>query len=257
MGFDVTFHPVDKQDLKHFLFDVVEDNSLADSRAAELATDEEKRKMVMLIYSQFPEWLRDMETFDDSLFRTRETMGWKIRAALHRYPRRYYEIGPTFAYAAAAIAGFRHPYWYSRGSALSFLIQYAPILKFIFIPLPRLFPGKLSKVTDASGGRIIENYCGSGYIEAQRLQFLERYLQSLEIRRVPGGKSVIYQVFDDDNIHALMAAVTYAKDRQLGLMEASDIVVPIADQFASDPDNLRASFLEGGRLKGQDSGRSD
>jgi hypothetical protein len=50
--------------------------------------------------------------------------------------------------------------------------------------------------------------------------------------------------FESDNFKSLLAALNYAKANNLGLMEASDLVVPISNQCASDFNKLRAPFLK-------------
>src|SRR5207253_693867 len=112
MGFDVTFHPIGADQLRHFLFDVLDDGSLAAARAAELSAEPKHRKVLDQLYESFPGWLAG---------------------------RGAPPVGNSFAVVAAVIAGFLHPYWYARGTALTFLAEeHLPEMKSLFVPLGRL-----------------------------------------------------------------------------------------------------------------------
>ncbi len=49
---------------------------------------------------------------------------------------------------------------------------------------------------------------------------------------------------DSEFIWALKSLQDYCIKNNTGFIEASDIVVPIVDEFSANPDNLRARFLD-------------
>ena len=210
MGYDITFHPVAIADLERLVFDVVRTPALAAARAKEAS--KKKAKAVTRIYGYFPGWLDDDEA----------------------------AVNATFAVAAAAVAGFRHPYWYARGAALSFL----PKLPVKLVPLNRLADGLFARMPDANGDRIDSNYTASGVILPDQLAALAGWLDASKNAKAIG------KVFDDDGLDSLRRAIAYAVSRRLGLMEAADLVVPFAGEGVTDLDNLRAHFLE--RLEPED-----
>jgi len=216
MGFDVTFHPVSPRDLQYFVFDVFADPSLAPSRAAELTDDPAKQAFVSEgIYGRFASWTTER-------------------------PLRF---AGTIAFACAAVAGFRHPYWYAGGLALSFLgdtLGVAPR----FTPLPRLARGPVHQLTDESEGLIRHNYSASGLLEPAQLVAVVSQLQSLEDRP---ADAVGFALADCEGRQALERAVGYARRHELGLIEAADLVVPFAGQSSTDIDHLRGRFV--GRLE--------
>ncbi len=204
MGYDVTFHPVAIADLERLVFDVVRTPTLAAARAKEASA--KKAKAVADIYGHFPAWLDD----DDA------------------------EVNATFAFAAAAVAGFRHPYWYARGSAMSFL----PKLPVKLVPMNELAGGLFAKQPGAKEPRIGNNYTASGVVMPDQLDALASWLGASK------NKKAIDKVFDDDGLDSLRRAIAYARSCGLGLMEAADLVVPMANEGATDLDNLRAHFLK-------------
>jgi hypothetical protein len=113
MGFDITFHPVSRDDLQRFVFDVFNEPSLAESRATELSADPNAQSQILELYGQFPQWAADGEA----------------------------PFEATFAVACAAVAGWRHPYWYARGQALSFLATEEEAIGALLTPLPTIAQG--------------------------------------------------------------------------------------------------------------------
>jgi len=206
MGYDVTFHPVSRNQLKHFVFDVFNDASVAESRAAELSNDPEAQEQIVGLYGQFPEWEED----DEAPFEA------------------------TFAVAAAAIAGWLHPYWYARGQALSFMAFEHPEVAECFTPLPRLATGRFASLPDDSDGFLGENFTASGFISPDKFDTLTRLVKELAAPKF----------FAQDGLESLHAALGYARAKGLGLLEATDIVVPSAGEFTSNPENLRAHYLK-------------
>ncbi len=213
MGYDITFHPISKADLDRYLFQVADDPNLADARAKELAgKNADDFQMIMeFYYENFPEWLA--ETTEQ------EKQGLPAFAA-------------RFVRTAAALAGFKYPYWYCRGSALSFVATEEPSLRALITPVSRFASGTLKNMGDSSEGLITENFSASGFIGD--IAALRRELSKLT--------KAMSEVFDAEGRWALDNAMNYAEKHGLGLIEAADVYVPM-EGGGSKYENLRAQFL--------------
>lgn len=228
MGYDITYHPVSVSDIQYFLFDVLADPSLAETRARELATDEEDYRMIREFY---------YDELDGKLPEIRENEKKGLPAA-----------SCWLARTAAALAGFKYPYWYCRGSALSFMAHEDQSLKGIFTSICDLGRATLGDLVDSSDGLITDNYTASGYIAqpGQIAQHIKRLSEPRVKKRLFGLKSetipsLFESTFDDEGIEALERAVRYCDQHGLGMIEASDVYCPMAGG-GSRYDNLRAAF---------------
>ena len=47
---------------------------------------------------------------------------------------------------------------------------------------------------------------------------------------------------DEETLWGIQKALTYCQEHKLGLIEASDLVIPITDDFSCNPDNFNAYF---------------
>jgi hypothetical protein len=216
MGFDVTFHPISKDQLQHFFFDVLDDPSKADARAKELAADAKRRKVISKLYKALPKCLED----DDAT------------------------VGTDFAVGAAIIAGFLHPYWYARGDAITFLAEkHEPKLVKLFVPLGKVTKSKISRLKDTTRGLIWGNESASGFIPPKNIAKVDAILDDLANQPGRGGLSKLETVVGDESLESIRAVLTYCRQNNLGMIEAADIVVPIANQCVTDFNNMRAHFL--------------
>jgi hypothetical protein len=96
MGYDITFHPITREELKEFVFDVIMDPGLANKRAALISNNTAMQESIRNIYGKMS--------------------GFRQMVLNGNYP-----FPATYSYATAAIAGFLHPYWYARGSCITFI----------------------------------------------------------------------------------------------------------------------------------------
>ena len=162
MGYDVTFHPVSAAELQRFVFDLVDKPALAKARVAEISSVARKRKDLIDISGHLS--------------------AFAAQAAADRHA-----FGNTIAFAAAAVAGFLHPYWYARGAALTFLCvtKLAKSTEVPFTPLPKLAKGKVAKLKDGSDGFLTNNYTASGFIAPERIAGVEALLDRLVAKKAP------------------------------------------------------------------------
>lgn len=212
MSFDITFHPITKEELQSFFIEVLNRPEDAGAKASEITTDPEKEARIMGIYEECGDVLAD------------------VRAKKEPFS--------TLVLGAGAIAGFLHPYWYSRGSSISFLCLEDERFDPLLISLAALFPRAFNGIKDESGGYIMDNFSGGGYVSNGNLPALKSML--LDDRY----EDAVTSIFAEDSFEALMEAIDYALDNGAGLLEVSDLVVPSDGEVFTDPDNLRAHYLE-------------
>jgi len=214
MGFDVTFHPISLKELKYFFFDVLEDPGIAAGRAAEITRVPRLQRNALKVYKMLPVLVRERDPL------------------------------PSFGLCAAVVAGFLHPFWYARGQGFSLLppdqVPEAPAL---FVSLDKLGSTTLNGLPNPSHGGFLGNESGSGWIPDDRIAAAERLLESLKTRLGSDGLPIIRTAFDEDGLESLGAALGYCRSKQLGLIEAADVVVPISNRCVTDESNLRAPFL--------------
>jgi hypothetical protein len=231
VGFDITFHPISVEDAQYFVFDVVDDPSLSEERLASLTRMPEKQAIARASYGCLLRW---------------------------RNPRDWGQgqnFGNTVAFVTAAVAGFLCPFWYSRSGAISFHDKRDDRVLRLFRSWTQLARGAVSRMPDKTDGLLLASYHGSGLIVPERLTELESI--ALDIGRsiqdetyhddpvavVPEGFPPVRmsRAFDDDGLASLLTAIEYAKKHDLGLVEASDVVKPIADETCTDPEHFRDS----------------
>jgi hypothetical protein len=219
MGFDVTFHPVSVADLQHFVFDLAGDAALAGPRSKELTLDPAKQREVAVgVLARLPDFVEEVKADGD--------------------------FAMSVSFAAAAVAGYRHPYWYARGSALSFMAAEHPPLAKLFSSLASLAKGPVATLEDDSFALLTENYSASGVVLPGKLAALQKLLAGLARAPSKGQQGPLFEIFDADGYDSLQRAMAYALEHQLGLMEATELVVPMENQGFTDLDNLRAHFLK-------------
>jgi len=215
MGYDITFHPIGMDELQHFFFDVVDDASKAKSRAKEISKDPKRQQVVLKLYQAFPIFIQT------------------------KMP-----IGASFCFGAAVIAGFLHPYWYARGHALTFLAEnHLPEFAKLFVPLGQVGKSSLSEMADKSRGLIRGNESASGVIPPARIAKAQNLLESMAHLRGTAGLPLLETALDADSLDSLRAALAYCRAKKLGMIEASDVVVPLTNQCMTDDKNLRAPYL--------------
>lgn len=211
MGYDITFHSISKLELRRYVFDILEDPSCAESRSNEVSTTPEKRAKVFQTY------------YLDHLIK------W-----LSQEQARYDDISPSFAMVTAVIAGYLHPYHYSRNFSLSLISERYPEVKAFFTSLTAIPGSPLAGYNDPNEGLIAHNYAASGIVDepSNALAFILR------------NESELVAAYGEDELSAIKSSLSYCIDRNLCFIEAAEVVFPLGDACFSDFDNFRASFLK-------------
>lgn len=217
MGYDITFHAISQRELEHYVFDVLRDPSLAGPRAAEITPDPEKQERIKTSIYQgaLINWFETEKDGDGD-------------------PITNYNFAQTFAFGIAILAGYLHPYWYSRNGALRLTRDDHPSVGDMFTSYTALPGSPFSKFTDAEDVKMLNgNYTGSSVItdvKALKLWVNER-------------DSYLSQDFESDGYDSLKRIIDYCLKNDLWFLEATEVCIPISDQCNSDFDNFRAHFL--------------
>lgn len=227
MCFDVTFHPIRPSDLQYFLFDVLDDPALVDTRAHELAETQDDFARLRATYRQATAWAAALASGTES------------------------DFNATLGYVAAAISGYLYPFWHAKNSVVSFLAsgefpglrddrgsvlrRHSANIRALITPIPDIAAGSCGAIVDPDAGLITGNYQGSGYIGEEDLP---RLIDSVE------PFCLVDKWFDVPGINALNRAVDFAQANGCGLIEATDLVDPERSEVYTNARNLRALFLD-------------
>ena len=118
----------------------------------------------------------------------------------------------------AVIQGFFRDYYYTRGSAFSFLAEQKPEYARYFTPWEQVVP---TAFPNPAENRIIENYCSGVYLSpAQAAQLLR------DMEQEPKVLEDLEGLWCDGQLAVLKKALTAAVQLGVGLLEATEVVEP-------------------------------
>ena len=118
----------------------------------------------------------------------------------------------------AVIQGFFRGYYYTRGSAFSFLAEEKPEYARYFTPWAQVVPTALP---NPAKNQIIENYCSGVYLSPnQVLQILR------DLEQEPKVLEDLEKHWSDGQFAVLKKALTAAAELGTGLLEATEVVEP-------------------------------
>ena len=116
------------------------------------------------------------------------------------------------------IQGFFRDYYYTRGSAFSFLAEEKPEYARYFTPWAQVVPTALP---NPAKNQIIENYCSGVYLSPnQVLQILR------DLEQEPKVLEDLEKHWSDGQFAVLKKALTAAAELGTGLLEATEVVEP-------------------------------
>lgn len=192
MGYDISYHPISKKQLKEWYFDALTD-ALDGKR-----DDVEKRAVSCGLDKD------DTETYVEIMKVAADTESTE-------------SFEKTHAYYAAVIQGLFRKYYYVRGSALSFLIEkHSEVGKYV-TSWKEIRPGYIKCQIS---NRLVENYSGGVYLDEKQVCRLENDLRNDEqIKR-------LFNEFFGVFMPVFEAAINDAASNNLGLLEASEVVEP-------------------------------
>ena len=91
-------------------------------------------------------------------------------------------------------------------------------------------------------GKLEASVVGGG----KRDRFGTGSILNADLRQIDFSASTLFfldTALDADSLDSLRAALAYCREKKLGMIEASDRVVPLTNQCMTDDTNLRVPFL--------------
>lgn len=187
MGWDISYHPISEKQMNHWYFDVLDDPSLVKKLSAEHKIEEVYQDK----YAQTIEAGLDVD--EDDIF------------------------DETHGYYVAVVQGFFDTFFYTRGSALSFSEE--GLLQTYFKSWDDIVPEE--KLTHEVHHEIRDNYSSGVYIPADKVvELLDDYENDNDI------KNELDNLFSHERIKVFLKALRYAKERNLGILEATEVMEP-------------------------------
>ena len=118
----------------------------------------------------------------------------------------------------AVIQGFFRDYYYTRGSAFSFLVEEKPEYARYFTPWAQVTP---TAFPNPAENQIIENYCAGVYLSPKQVVQLLRNLE-----QDPKVCEDLERIWSNGQLAVLKKALTAAAELSVGLLEATEVVEP-------------------------------
>jgi len=214
MGFDVTYHPIKREEFKFYIEEVVKQPDSYQKQLTCLHSDANEQAFLNDgIYSRFGTFKSDVLAGTGS-------------------------FDKTIGFATAAIASYLHPYWYARGGLLSRLVAESGFQE-LNEPWSIWVDEELRPVFDQAVSLVSENYSSGCLIPYDKLEKLKQTLQ------VPENQAVVEKLIgDEDNRKALYNCIQYCLEQQTALLEATDLFVPFSGEHYSFAKNFKAFHLK-------------
>lgn len=118
----------------------------------------------------------------------------------------------------AVIQGFFRDYYYTRGSAFSFLLEEKPDYARYFTPWAQVVP---TAFPNPAENRIVENYCSGVYLSPDQVMQLLK-----DMEQDPKVCEDLERIWSNGQIAVLKKALTAAAELGAGLLEATEVVEP-------------------------------
>ena len=187
MGYDISYHPISEQQIETWYF--------------ELLRNPEKIEAISAAH-QLEDFYKTK--YQDTLNAGRETD-----------KNDYFD--KTHGFFIAVVQGFFEQYFYVRGGALSFSKN--ELLTNYYKRWEDFVQQEF--LTNNIGNKLVENYCSGVFIPTEKVaQLIDDYEQN------PVIKAELDTLFSDNRISIFLHALQFAKERGLGLLEATEVVEP-------------------------------
>ena len=193
MGYDVSFHPISPAEMREWYFTPLE------------WVKQRQEEKVLALAAQ-----HGMEDFYAEKYLNTLRVGAGTEAG---------ELfDKSHGFYIAVIQGFFRDYYYTRGSAFSFLMEEKPEYERYFTPWEQV---TLSVFPNPVQTRIMENYCSGVYLAAKQVVQL---LQGLE--QASAMREDFEALWCGGQLAVLKKALTAAAKLDVGLLEATEVVQP-------------------------------
>ena len=193
MGYDVRFHPISPDEIRQWYF----------TPLTWVQQDQEEKALALAAQHGIEDFYA--EKYLDTL---RVGAGTEADELFDK----------SHGFYIAVIQGFFRDYYYTRGSAFSFLAEQKPEYVRYFTPWDQVAP---IAFPNPAQNRIIENYCSGAYLSpAQVAQLLRDMEQEPKVLKDLEG------LWSNGQIAVLKKALAAAAKLGTGLLEATEVVEP-------------------------------
>ena len=193
MGYDVSFHPISPDEIQEWYFTPL------------TWIQQGQEEKVLALAAQYG--IEDFyaEKYLDTLRVGAETESNELFDKSH-------------GFYIAVIQGFFRDYYYTRGSAFSFLAEEKPDYARYFTPWAQVVP---TAFPNPAENRIVENYCSGVYLS------LDQVMQLLkDMEQDPKVCEDLERIWSNGQIAVLKKALSAAAELGAGLLEATEVVEP-------------------------------
>lgn len=201
MGYDISYHPISKEQIHQWYFDILEDIDLANKLKVRVPSKQLKNESQRNEFEEF---------YLNKYKETIETAK-KMKGSFNR----------THAYIAAIVQGFFEEFFYTRGAALSF-IENDDFFNKYTTSWKEIAPTKYLENFESDG--LFENYSGGVYLSHKQVEKL-----LVDYEKDKNLRDTIDELFSHDRINVFLNALKFAKEKGLGLLEATEVVEPHPD----------------------------
>lgn len=196
MGYDISYHAIGKDEISQWYFKPLKLAQKGDFEAiAKIAR----------------------EAGMDEFYAEKYADGF--RSALQYGTQRIFN--KTHGFHIAVAQGYFREYFYTRGTAFSFLAEQSSKFRPYISDWREVLPAEfLAEFSGEIHNEIIENYCCGAYLSAASVQNL--------LRDYEAGGEVKYAVdeFYAQNLPVFLKALNLARELEVGLLEATEVVEP-------------------------------
>lgn len=193
MGYDVSFHPISPDEMNDWYFTPLE------------WVKHGQEEKVLALAARY-----GIEDFYAEKYRN------TLRVGAETEPGELFD--KSHGFYLAVIQGFFRDYYYTRGSAFSFLMEQKPEYARYVTPWKQVSPSAFSNPAE---NRIVENYCSGVYLSPAQVAQLLR-----DLEQNPKVHADLEGLWCGGQLAVLKKALTAALKLDVGLLEATEVVEP-------------------------------
>ena len=193
MGYDVSFHPISPEEIQEWYF----------TPLTWIQQGQEEKVLALAAQNGIEDFYA--EKYLDTLRVGAETESNELFDKSH-------------GFYIAVIQGFFREYYYTRGSAFSFLLEEKPDYARYFTPWAQVVP---TAFPNPAENRIVENYCSGVYLSPDQVMQLLK-----DMEQDPKVCEDLERIWSNGQIAVLKKALSAAAELGAGLLEATEVVEP-------------------------------
>ena len=193
MGYDVSFHPISPDEIQEWYF----------TSLTWIQQGQEEKVLALAAQNGIEDFYA--EKYLDTLRVGAETESDELFDKSH-------------GFYIAVIQGFFRDYYYTRGSAFSFLAEEKPDYARYFTPWAQVVP---TAFPNPAENRIVENYCSGVYLSPDQVMQLLK-----DMEQDPKVCEDLERIWSNGQIAVLKKALSAAAELGAGLLEATEVVEP-------------------------------